>query len=115
MADVVALSAAVSGVGLMFARFLLTHLADPAAAVEHWLGRLAPNGLITLQEVESITTDEPVLNEYLALQRQMLDANANRLEIGPLIAEVARRCGASCNSDVVELTPLRPRPRACSR
>ena len=112
VADVAALPAAVSGVGLMFARFLLTHLADPAAAVEHWLTRLAPDGLITLEEVESITTNDPAFDEYLALQRLMLDANANRLETGPLIAQVARGCRASCNSDVVKLTPS---PAAAAR
>jgi trans-aconitate 2-methyltransferase len=105
VADVSALPNAISGVDFMFARFLLTHLAEPVAAVQHWLSRLAPSGLIAVEEVESITTAEPVLSEYLALQRHMLEVNANRLEIGPFIAEAARRCGARCSTEVVTLTP----------
>jgi len=78
------------GADVIFVRMLLTHLRDPLGAVDLWLERLAPGGVLLLEEVESIETEEPALARYLALQREMLEANGNRLEIGPrLDAELA--------------------------
>jgi trans-aconitate 2-methyltransferase len=89
-ADALALPERVSGADVIFVRMLLTHLRDPLGAVDLWLERLAPGGVLLLEEVESIETEEPALARYLTLQREMLDANANRLEIGPrLDAELA--------------------------
>jgi trans-aconitate 2-methyltransferase len=82
-ADVLDLPERVSGAEVIFSRLLLTHLRDPLAAVELWRERLAPGGVLLLEEVESIATDEPALARYLDLQREMLAANDNRLEIGP--------------------------------
>lgn len=108
LADVMGLPAAIADADVIFARFLLTHLADPEAALAHWLSRLAPHGLIAVEEVESITTAEPVLATYLDLQRQMLQDNRNLLEIGSVIEDAARLHGGSYRSDVVTLTPPTP-------
>jgi trans-aconitate 2-methyltransferase len=89
-ADVLDLPERVSEANVIFVRMLLTHLRDPLAAVDLWLERLAPGGVILIEEVESIETEEAGLVRYLALQREMLEANGNRLEIGPrLDAELA--------------------------
>ncbi|OJU84847.1 MAG: hypothetical protein BGO11_08590 [Solirubrobacterales bacterium 70-9] len=82
-ADVLELPERVADAEVIFVRMLLTHLRDPLAAVDLWLERLAPGGVLLLEEVESIETEEPALLRYLALQREMLAANENRLEIGP--------------------------------
>jgi trans-aconitate 2-methyltransferase len=105
LADVTHLPARVRNANLIFARFLLTHLADPAAAVADWLARLAPSGVLAVEEAESITTAEPTLGAYLDLQRQMLRANHNLLEIGPVLEQVARLQGGTHRSEVVSLTP----------
>lgn len=81
-ADVLELPEAVRGAELIFVRMLLTHLRDPLAAIELWRERLAPGGVLLLEEVESVATEEPALVHYLDLQREMLAANENRLEIG---------------------------------
>jgi trans-aconitate 2-methyltransferase len=90
-ADVLDLPEAVSGADVIFVRMLLTHLRDPLAAVGLWRERLAPGGVLLLEEVESVETEEPALVRYLDLQREMLAANENRLEIGP---ELGARLGA---------------------
>lgn len=108
LADVSALPAEIGDADLIFARFLVTHLAKPAAVIAHWLARIAPHGLIAFEEVESITTAEPALAAYLDLQRQMLKDNSNLLEIGPVIEEAARQSGGSYRSEVVTLTPPTP-------
>ena len=105
LADVAALPPRLDGVDLFFARFLLTHLTAPIAALRHWLGRLSPAGVVAVEEVESITTDDPVLARYLELQRRMLEANGNRLEIGPAIESAADAHGEVVGDDVASLTP----------
>jgi trans-aconitate 2-methyltransferase len=103
-ADALELPERVSDADLIYARFLLTHVTDPNAAIEHWLGRLAPNGVLAIQEVESITTDEPTLTRYLELQQRMLEANRNSLYVGPVIA-CAHPPSIVVRNDVVPVTP----------
>jgi SAM-dependent methyltransferase len=81
-ADVLDLPEQIDGADVIFARMLLTHLRRPLDAIELWRRRLAPGGVLLLEEVESIETDEPALAHYLDLQREMLAANENQLEIG---------------------------------
>ncbi len=107
-ADVMDLPDAITEVDLLFARFVLTHLSHPAAAVEEWVRRLAPGGVVALEEVESITTDEPVVGAYLDLQRWMLTANDNLLEVGPVIEQAAQQRGWTFRSTIVSLTPPTP-------
>lgn len=100
-ADVLDLPARVAEADVIFARLLLTHLREPLAAVELWRERLAPGGVLLLEEVESIATDEPALARYLDLQREMLAANENRLEIGPDL-DAGLRDHPALRSSVVE-------------
>lgn len=104
-ADVLELPERVRDANVIFVRMLLTHLRDPLGAIDLWLERLAPGGVLLLEEVELIETEEPALVRYLALQREMLEANANRLEIGPrLDAELASH-GELRSSEVVRFQP----------
>ncbi len=103
--DVLDLPGQVQAADLIFARFLLTHLAAPVRAIEHWIGRLSPRGVVAVQEVESIATDAPALISYLALQRRMLAANGQRLDIGPVLAEAGWAPSAVLRNDVVRVTP----------
>jgi trans-aconitate 2-methyltransferase len=108
VADVMDLPGAIAQADLLFARFLLTHLAEPRRALRAWVGRLAPRGVLAVEEADSISADEPVLAAYLDLQRLMLSANRNLLEVGPLIAETAQRHGWAFRSEIVEFTPPVP-------
>jgi len=104
-ADALELPERVAGADVIFVRMLLSHLRDPLGAVDLWLQRLAPGGVLLIEEVESIETAEPALSRYLTLQREMLEANGNRLEIGPrLDAELGSR-PALRSSEVATFQP----------
>ncbi|HVV89989.1 MAG TPA: class I SAM-dependent methyltransferase [Solirubrobacterales bacterium] len=107
-ADVLDLPLEVTDADLIFARMLLTHLRDPLAAIDVWRGRLSGRGRLLLEEVESIATDDPTLGGYLDLQREMLTANGNALEIGPRLDEALRGHPALRAGEVVELSPPAP-------
>jgi trans-aconitate 2-methyltransferase len=104
-ADVLDLPERITGAGVIFVRLLLTHLRDPLGAVELWRERLAPGGVLLLEEVESIETEEMPLTRYLDLQEEMLHANDNTLEIGPELDAGLRDDPALRSSAVATFTP----------
>lgn len=104
-ADVLNLPERVSGADVIFVRMLLTHLRDPLAAVELWRERLGPDGVLLIEEVESIATEERALARYLDLQREMLAANENRLEIGPGLDKSLRDHPALRGNEVTTFSP----------
>jgi SAM-dependent methyltransferase len=103
--DAVDLPLEVTDADLIFARMLLTHLRDPLAAIDIWRGRLSEDGTLLLEEVESIATEGPTLVGYLDLQREMLAANGNTLEIGPRLDAGLREHPALRATGVVEFSP----------
>jgi SAM-dependent methyltransferase len=104
-ADVLDLPERITGAGVILVRLLLTHLRDPLAAVALWRERLAPEGVLLLEEVESIETEELPLTRYLDLQEEMLHANDNTLEIGPELDAGLRDDPALRSSAVATFTP----------
>ena len=103
--DVLDLPLEVVDADLIFARMLLTHLRDPLAAIDIWRGRLAERGVLLLEEVDGIATEDPTLARYLDLQREMLAANGNTLEIGPRLDAELRDSPAVRSNGVVEFSP----------
>jgi SAM-dependent methyltransferase len=104
-ADVLDLPLDVTDADLIFTRMLLTHLRYPLAAIDLWRGRLSERGVLLLEEVESIATEEPALAGYLELQREMLAANGNLLEIGPQLDKELAGNPALRSSEVAEFSP----------
>lgn len=107
-ADVLDLPLEVTDADLIFARMLLTHLRDPLAAIDVWRGRLAERGVLLLEEVDSIATDDATLAGYLDLQREMLAANGNALDVGPRLDEGLRGNPALRGNAIVELAVPAP-------
>ncbi len=68
---------------LIYCRYLLTHLAQPLAALELWGQHLRPLGLIAIEENDWIRTDEPALAKYLSIVGAMLAAAGRQLYLGP--------------------------------
>jgi SAM-dependent methyltransferase len=104
-ADVTDLPRRVADAEVIFARMLLTHLVDPLGAIDLWLARLAPGGVLLIEEVEGIDTDEPALVRYLDLQREMLAANGQTLEIGATLDAGLRDRPALRRSEVATFRP----------
>ncbi len=104
-ADALDLPLEVADADLIFARFLLTHLRDPLAAIDAWRGRLSGRGVLLLEEVDSIATEDEALGGYLDLQREMLAANDNTLDIGPKLDEALRDHPALRANAVAQFSP----------
>ncbi|OHV40067.1 osmotically inducible protein OsmC [Pseudofrankia sp. EUN1h] len=73
------------GADVVYARLLLAHLADVTTAVDGWITQLAPHGVLLLDEIESINTDQPVLAAYLDHARRLLAARGTTLHTGRLL------------------------------
>lgn len=67
---------------LLYCRFLLTHLREPEAVVVRWATQLRPKGLLLLEEVEWIQTQNPVFATYLKIVEAMLEHQSGRLYVG---------------------------------
>jgi len=102
---------------MLFCRFLVTHLADPADALAKWTTQLNSRGLMMLEEVERIDTVHPVLRSYVGIVEAMLQSQSNTLYAGPLVAKLDTPQGlqnvasevrrvAVVNSDAAELFRL---------
>jgi trans-aconitate 2-methyltransferase len=51
--------------GAIYARLLLAHLADPPSVVARWATQLVPEGVLLVDDLEAIDTDEPACRAYL--------------------------------------------------
>jgi SAM-dependent methyltransferase len=86
--------------GVIFARFVLSHLPDPEKRAMSWRAQLAPGGILLLEEVDAIETAEPALRAYLDTMAARMRAHGGELEIGPRLARIG---------DQSEVVSLRPR------
>ena len=97
--------------GLVYGRFLLTHLHDPPAALAAWATQLAPGGLLLADEVERIHTSQPALRRYLEVAGALLASRGHRLEVGATLHRLPDPAGMVRRHDqVAHLAP--PAPRA---
>jgi trans-aconitate 2-methyltransferase len=97
---------------LLFARFLLSHLQDPGQAVASWATQLVPAGLLLLDEVEWIRTDDPALATYLRILAAVLEARGHRLEAGPLLDALPDPPGTVRRTSRVVVHPVDPQRAA---
>lgn len=67
---------------VVYARYLLAHLADPVAAVDHWRGGLAGGGVLLLEEVATIDTDDAIFARYLEVAAGLLASRGTDLYVG---------------------------------
>lgn len=67
---------------LLYARFLLTHVADVAAVLAAWRANLRPGGWVLLEEPEWIATDVDAFRTYLDLVAWSLRSRGSELYIG---------------------------------
>ncbi len=70
---------------LIYCRMLLTHLQDSQAVIERWATQLRPGGLLLIEEVEWIRTQQQSLRGYLDIAAALLEQQGNHLYIGSLL------------------------------
>jgi trans-aconitate 2-methyltransferase len=101
--DVLALPYPTGRADLIYARFLVTHLADAAAALGAFASQLAPRGRLLLDEVEWIRSDGAAFERYLAHVEAVLASQGQCLFVGPRLAALAERHAQARSSRVREL------------
>ncbi len=87
--DAAAVPFPVGPADLIYARFVATHLRDPAATIRNWATQLAPGGRLLLDETDSISTTNRVLSHYLTISTALLDHQGNRLCVGPTLSNIS--------------------------
>ncbi len=101
--DVTDLPLPVQGADLIFARFLLTHLAAPGRALRGWAEALAPGGRLVVQETARLVSRDPALGRYYELVAELQAQHGQALDVGSRLAELAAAEGLA-----VEHSGLRP-------
>jgi len=70
---------------LVYARFVLSHVPRQDRIMAGWMSALAPGGVLALDEVERIDTDDVAMTRYLEILRALLEVRGSTLAVGPLI------------------------------
>ena len=91
--DVTASPLAVAGADLLYARFLLTHLARPAVALRAWADVAAPGAHLLLEETAALTSKHPALARYYMLVAALQRAHGQDMTIGRTLARLADGTG----------------------
>ena len=86
---------------LVFCHLLLSHLPDPAGAIESWKGCISPTGTILVDEVESIHTGDAVFVKYLGLVEAAIAGRGGELYVGRRLAAVRELNGLRVRSNRV--------------
>ncbi len=91
---------------MVYSRFLLTHLPDPAAAVRTWAGALAPGGRLVLEETVTLRSEHPALQRYYDLVTALQAHYGQRFDIGRQLGELLAAAGLSVEEAGPTVTPL---------
>ena len=82
LGDVTAIDFAPLAADVVYSRFLLTHLPDPAAALSRWADGLQPGGRMLLQETAVLDSGHPALRRYYELVDILQRRHGQSLHIG---------------------------------
>ena len=73
---------------IMYCRFLLSHIPDPASVINLWIAQLNPNGLIFLDEVEDVITQNSTFKRYLEINDGLVRSQKTDLFVGKRLAGI---------------------------
>jgi hypothetical protein len=90
----------------MYARFLLTHLRQPAQVVQAWARAAQPEALLVLEETAFMTAEHPAFPRYYALVERMQAHYGQRMYIGRELAELATCAEWSQQRAEIAVAPL---------
>jgi SAM-dependent methyltransferase len=105
----------------IYARFLLTHLPDPAASLARLVARLQPGGVLVVEDIDCsghfCHPDSAAFRRYVALYTAAARARDGDPEIGPRLPSLLARAGlhdlgmevvqpAGFDGDVKQIGPI---------
>jgi trans-aconitate 2-methyltransferase len=88
--DVTRVPLPVPAADLLYARFLLTHLREPARVVRAWSSVARPGATLVLEETAAMTAEHPAFSRYYALVERMQVHYGQRMYIGRDLTALAR-------------------------
>jgi trans-aconitate 2-methyltransferase len=91
---------------LVYARFVLSHIPRPDRIVRAWMTQLQLGGVLALDEVEWIRTDDPALRRYLTLLSALFDARGSSLAAGSVADKFDGGPGGRKRTSVVRVHPV---------
>ena len=74
---------------VLYSRFLLTHLREPAQVIRAWARAALPNALLVLEETAFMTGEHPAFPRYYALVERMQAHYGQRMYIGRELSELS--------------------------
>lgn len=92
---------------VIYCRFLLTHLGEPSAQAERWTGELKPGGVLLLDELEGISTENKAFLAYLRLLVRTLQSQGRSLFVGPAIDRLRQDSRVNVTSSRVRPVEVR--------
>ena len=98
---------------LVFARYLLTHLSDPADALRGWAPTLRGSGRLIVQETADMRSSDPALGRYYELVADLQRHHGQDLTVGSRLRRLAEGSGLSVVHSAIR--SVRPPVRAMAR
>ncbi len=86
---------------LLYVRFLLTHLTERPRVLRAWAQQLAPNGLLAMEELDTMIGSVPALQRYYSIVETMQRAHGQDLHVGRALPALAREAGVEVVRDQV--------------
>lgn len=91
---------------ILYSRFLLTHLRDPASVIAAWAKAAVPGAALVLEETASMHGEDPAFSRYYALVERMQTHYGQRMYIGRDLARLAREAGSAWTVEHTEIAPF---------
>jgi trans-aconitate 2-methyltransferase len=87
--------------GVIYCRLLVAHLPDRPGVVARWTTQLEIAGVVLLDEIEAIRSDEPAFVEYLPIAIGVVERSGGHLFPGPELAALSDPTGTERVHDEV--------------
>ena len=91
-----------------FSRLVIAHLRDREDLIARWTTQLAPGGVLLLDEIEDIQSDEAAFIEYLSCAIGVVERAGGRLVAGPELAAISDPRGTERATDDVVSVDVAP-------
>jgi hypothetical protein len=98
--------------GLVYCRLLLAHLNRPPEVVARWATQLRPGGVLLLDELEDISSEDPAFTRYLDIAQGVVASEGSTLYAGPVLDAAGAPAGTEIVANEVVAFSADPRDLA---